>query len=77
MASTGAQPTDDQSGGMPFSDVGPEADYLKAKQTLQLLKAEKETLSKDLRPKHPKIIKLNDEIAKSENLIKLYRAGCR
>ncbi len=59
---------------MPFSDVGPEGDYLKAKQALQLLKAEKDTLSKDLRPKHPKIIKLNDEIAKSENLIKLYRA---
>ena len=74
-ASAGAQPADDQSGGMPFSDVGPEADYLKAKQALQLLKAEKDTLSKDLRPKHPKIIKLNDEIAKSENLIKLYRAG--
>ena len=73
-ASAGAQPADDQSGGMPFSDVGPEADYLKAKQALQLLKAEKDTLSKDLRPKHPKIIKLNDEIAKSENLIKLYRA---
>src|SRR6202171_2863318 len=73
-ASAGAQPADDQSSGMPFSDVGPEADYLKAKQALQLLKAEKDTLSKDLRPKHPKIIKLNDEIAKSENLIKLYRA---
>lgn len=70
---TGPQQTDDQNGGMPFSDVGPEADYLKAKQTLQLLKAERDTLSKDLRPKHPKIIKLNDEIAKSENLIKLYR----
>lgn len=68
------QAGDDQSGGMPFSDVGPEADYLKAKQTLQLLKAEKETLSKDLRPKHPKIIKLNDEIAKAENLIQLYRS---
>src|SRR5882724_1904694 len=73
-ASAGAQPADDQSSGMPFSDVGPEADYLKAKQALQLLKAEKDTLSKDLRPKHPKIIKLNDEIAKSENLIRLYRA---
>ena len=73
-SSAATQPADDQSGGMPFSDVGPEADYLKAKQALQLLKAEKDTLSKDLRPRHPKIIKLNDEIAKSENLIKLYRA---
>jgi capsular exopolysaccharide synthesis family protein len=60
--------------GMPFADVGPEADYLKAKQAVQLLKAERDTLSKDLRPKHPKIIKLNDDILKQEKLIELYRA---
>jgi capsular exopolysaccharide synthesis family protein len=66
-------PTDEKAPGMAFSDVGPEADYLKAKQSLQLLKAERETLSKDLRPKHPKIIKLNDEITKQEKLIELYR----
>ncbi|MDQ6654191.1 MAG: hypothetical protein M3Y80_00050, partial [Verrucomicrobiota bacterium] len=60
--------------GMPFSDVGPEGDYLRAKQNLQLLRAERDTLAKDLRPKHPKIIKLNDEISKQENLITLFRA---
>ena len=60
--------------GMPFSDVGPEGDYLRAKQNVQLLKAERDTLSRDLRPAHPKIIKLNDEIAKQENLIGLFRA---
>jgi succinoglycan biosynthesis transport protein ExoP len=65
------QPTEDK--GMAFSDVGPEGDYLKAKQAVQLLKAERETLSKDLRPKHPKIIKLNDEITKQEKLIDLFR----
>ena len=59
--------------GMPFSDVGPEGDYLKAKQAVQLLKAQKETLSKDLRPRHPKIIKLNDQIDQQEKLIQLYR----
>ena len=59
---------------LPFSGVGPEDDYLKAKQQVQLLKAERDTLSRDLRPKHPKIIKLNDEIAKQEDLIKLFRA---
>jgi capsular exopolysaccharide synthesis family protein len=64
---------DDKTPGMAFADVGPEADYLKAKQALQLVKAERETLSKDLRPKHPKIIKLNDEITKQEKLIELYR----
>src|SRR5256714_702787 len=60
--------------GLPFSDVGPEADYLKAKQQVQLLKAERETLAKDLRPNHPKILKLNDEITKQDKLIELFRA---
>jgi succinoglycan biosynthesis transport protein ExoP len=60
--------------GLPFSDVGPEADYLKAKQQVQLLKAERDTLSRDLRPNHPKILKLNDEITKQEKLIDLFRA---
>ncbi len=67
----GASPAPNE--GMPFSDVGPEGDYLKAKQTVQLLKAERDTLSKDLRPQHPKIIKLKDEIDKQEKLIELYR----
>lgn len=66
-------PTDNQ-GGLPFSDVGPEADYLKAKQQLQLLKAERDTLAKDLRPNHPKILKLNDAITKEDKLIELFRA---
>ena len=30
-------------------------------------------MAKDLRPKHPKILKLNDEITKEERLIDLYR----
>ncbi len=60
--------------GMPWADIGPEADYLKAKQAVQLLKAERDTLARDLRPKHPKIIKLDDDISKQEKLIDLYRA---
>ena len=63
----------DDKGGLPFSDVGPEGEYLRAKQQVQLLKAERDTLSKDLRPKHPKILKINDEITKEERLIDLYR----
>src|SRR3984893_15897417 len=73
MDAATTQGTDNQ-GGLPFADVGPEADYLKAKQQVQLLKAERETLPKDLRPNHPKIIKLNDEITKQEKLIQLFRA---
>src|SRR4029077_10903133 len=41
---------------------------------VQLLKAERDTLAKDLRPKHPKIINLNEDIAKQEKLIDLFRA---
>jgi capsular exopolysaccharide synthesis family protein len=67
-----SQGSDNQ--GLPFSDVGPEADYLKAKQQIQLLKAERDTLAKDLRPNHPKILKLNDEITKQDKLIGLFRA---
>ncbi len=67
-----AAPTAPQ--GMPFSDVGPEGDYLKAKQAVQLFTAERDTLAKDLRPKHPKIIRLNDAISKQESLITLFRA---
>lgn len=69
----GVQGGDTQQG-LPFADVGPEADYLKAKQQVQLLKAERDTLAKDLRPNHPKIIKLKDEITKQEKLIELFRA---
>ncbi len=72
-ASPSGDTANQQGGVMPFSDVGPEGEYLKAKQQLQLLKAERDTLSKDLRSKHPKIIKLNDDISKVENLIRLYR----
>lgn len=73
MDAVGTQGGDSQQG-LPFADVGPEADYLKAKQQVQLLKAERDTLAKDLRPNHPKIIKLKDEITKQEKLIELFRA---
>ncbi len=73
-ASPGADGATGEQQGMPFADVGPEGDYLKAKQSLQLFRAERDTLSKDLRPRHPKIIKLNDEISKQENLITLFRS---
>ena len=60
-------------GNVSFSEFGPEGEYLKARGAVQLLKAERDTLSRDLRPRHPKIIKLNDEIDKQEKLIALYR----
>src|SRR3981081_2084452 len=70
LASPG-ETTDNE--GMPFSGVGPEGDYLHAKQQVQLLKAQRDTLAKDLRPKHPKIIHLSEEISQQEKLITLFR----
>src|SRR5260370_7260761 len=38
------------------------------------MNAERDTLAQDLRPKHPKILKLNDQISKQEKLLDLFRA---
>jgi len=48
-------------------------DYLKAKQQLLLLKAEQEELSQYLRPKHPKMITMSEEIGRREGLLKIFR----
>lgn len=50
-----------------------DADYLKAKQDILLLKAEMSDLSQFLKPKHPKMIALNEEIARRERLLDIYR----
>ena len=47
--------------------------YLKAKQQVQLTKAEKERRSRFMRPKHPIIKKLDEEIAYQERVIALFR----
>jgi len=53
--------------------VAMDSDYLKAKQQIILLKAEQEELSQFLRPKHPKIIALAEEIARRERLLDTFR----
>jgi polysaccharide biosynthesis transport protein len=50
-----------------------ETDYLKAKQQLLLLKAEQVELGRYLRPKHPKMIAIKEEITRREGLLKIYR----
>jgi capsular exopolysaccharide synthesis family protein len=49
------------------------AGYIRLKQTLQLKKAELVELSQYLRPKHPKIVALNDEIGSEEKLLDILR----
>ncbi|MES2570035.1 MAG: polysaccharide biosynthesis tyrosine autokinase [Verrucomicrobiota bacterium] len=57
-----------------LTNFGPEAEYLKARQQVELLKARQEELGKELRPAHPTMIELVQEIARYETLIKTFRS---
>ncbi|HVM49330.1 MAG TPA: polysaccharide biosynthesis tyrosine autokinase [Candidatus Acidoferrum sp.] len=50
-----------------------DSEYLKAKEELLLMKADQEELSHYLRPKHPKMIAMTEEITRREGLLKIYR----
>ncbi len=49
------------------------SDYFRAKQQLLLLKAEVEDLGQYLKPKHPKMVLLREEIARRERLLGIFR----
>ncbi len=53
--------------------AGPQGDLFRARQQAQLLKAKRDELSRFLRPQHPKIIKLNEDIATQEKLVQISR----
>ena len=53
--------------------VRADSDYFKAKQQFLLLKAESEEMAQYLRPKHPKMIAMSEEIVRREGLLKIYR----
>jgi capsular exopolysaccharide synthesis family protein len=53
--------------------AGPQIELFKANQQAQLLKEKRTELSRFLRPLHPKIIKLNEEIATQEKLVQISR----
>jgi capsular exopolysaccharide synthesis family protein len=59
-------------GRMPAS-AADNADYLKAKQQLLMVKAEQEDLAQFLRPKHPKMIALAEDIARRGRLLEIFR----
>ena len=48
-------------------------EYLKAKQALNQLKADRQELSLTLKPRHPSIVALDEQILKSEALLETYR----
>ena len=51
----------------------PQLELFKANQQMQLLKAKRDELSRFLRPLHPKILKLNEQIATQEKLVQISR----
>jgi len=50
----------------------PDSDYLKAKQQILLLKAEREDWAQNLRPEHPKMMALSEEIVRRERLLNIF-----
>jgi polysaccharide biosynthesis transport protein len=52
---------------------GPEMEYLKAKQQVQILQAEKQRHAKYMRPQHPLMVQLDSQIAEQQRLITLFR----
>lgn len=55
-----------------MAQFGAVADYIKARQQIQLLKARLAEYSQDMRPQHPVIVELNGEIALYQRLIGTY-----
>ena len=53
------------------SQGGP--DYLRARQQILVLKAQQQDLGQYLRPKHPKMVGLTEEIAREERLLTMFR----
>jgi capsular exopolysaccharide synthesis family protein len=49
------------------------AGFVKGREQIQILKAERADLSQYLQDKHPKMVKLTEEIARMENLLEIYR----
>jgi capsular exopolysaccharide synthesis family protein len=49
-----------------------DSDYLKANQQILLLKAEQEDWAQNLRPEHPKMIALSEEIVRRERLLNIF-----
>jgi succinoglycan biosynthesis transport protein ExoP len=50
---------------------------LSTKQWLQMLKFQREEMGKFMRPEHPRMVKLDEEIARAEKLVDVYRGQSR
>jgi len=68
-----ASPPESIAKDMAASLAGPQLELFKVTQQIQVLKAKRDDLSRFLRPLHPKIIKLNEDIATQEKLAQTVR----
>jgi capsular exopolysaccharide synthesis family protein len=73
MPSSESLPDDAAAKEMLASLAGPQLELFKANQQVQLLNDKRTELSRFLRPLHPKITKLNEEIATQEKLVQISR----
>lgn len=63
-----------ESGPLGFEMTGlAETDYIRTRQQVRLLKAEHEDLAKSLRPKHPRMIGLQEEISRRERMLRIFQ----
>lgn len=61
-------------GGKDAADyLAADSEYLKVKQQIQLMKAEQQQLSEFLRPKHPKMVALAEDITRKEKLLEIFK----
>ena len=67
-----SSPAKDGSGSAALFE-GPQSEYIQTKRQLQRAKARLEQMSKYLRPKHPKILALKDEITRNERKLEIVR----
>jgi capsular exopolysaccharide synthesis family protein len=72
----GTSPLAGDSPGQPPTSGGqqPDTDFYKAQQQLLLLKANLQEQGQYLKPNHPKLIAMKEEVARQEELLKIYRS---
>jgi capsular exopolysaccharide synthesis family protein len=63
----------DNAEGIESGSAGGDSDYLKAKQQILLLKADEQELTQYLRPKHPKLIALKEDIGRREKALAIFQ----
>lgn len=56
-----------------LSLMGADSEFLKLRQEIQMMQAEKTELGLYLRPKHPKMIALEDKLAQKQRLLQIYK----